>query len=66
MIAMEKKRTGDVPKIRLYRDDRGELKGDAVLTFEDPNAALKAPDFFNDALLCGNKIKVELASSKSF
>ena len=42
-------------------------KGDASLTFEDPNAAASAPAFFNDTELAGypgKKIGVQLADTK--
>lgn len=38
-------------KIKVYTDDNGQAKGDAVLTYEDANAARTAPSFF-DGMLC--------------
>ena len=50
--------------IKLYTHPDGSLKGDAVLTYEDPNAAKMAPQFFNGAMIKGNPVKVELAAKK--
>jgi len=55
-----KKKDGSY-KINLYTDESGKPKGDAVLTYEDPNAAQTAPEFFNDSEFKGSKIEVELA-----
>jgi len=40
-----------VPKISIYKDDRGKCKGDAIITYEDPSAALHAPEFFNGCVI---------------
>ena len=50
--------------IKLYTNPDGSLKGDAVLTYEDPNAAKMAPQFFNGAMIKGNPVKVEMAAKK--
>ena len=54
-------------KINIYTDSSGKCKGDASLTFEDPNAAQSAPGFFNDAELPnhpGFKMGVVMADVK--
>lgn len=54
-------------KISIYKDDAGKCKGDATLTYEDPNAAQTAPNFFNDepcVAFPDFKMKVELAAVK--
>ncbi|KAF8389576.1 hypothetical protein HHK36_024092 [Tetracentron sinense] len=59
------KRTGR-PKIWLYRDKvTNEPKGDAMVTFEDPHAAMAAVDWFNNKDFHGNAIGVFIAESKS-
>lgn len=46
-------------KINIYTDTTGKCKGDATLTYEDPNAAQSAPSFFNNtALRNGEPAKV--------
>jgi RNA-binding protein FUS len=49
--------------IRLYTDEKGAFKGDATVTFEDPNAAANAPKFFDGGDFKGNTIHVEVASA---
>ncbi|KAL4106038.1 hypothetical protein PRIC1_004092 [Phytophthora ramorum] len=65
VVAREKQKRGYKDqwpfKIKIYTDAAGQPKGDAVLTFEDSNAARTAPDFFNGADVRGKAIKVELA-----
>ncbi|KAF5747416.1 transcription initiation factor TFIID subunit 15 isoform X2 [Tripterygium wilfordii] len=59
------KRTGR-PKIWLYRDkETDEPKGDAMITYEDPHAALAAIEWFNNKDFHGNIIGVLMAQSKS-
>ncbi|EEY61831.1 uncharacterized protein PITG_13776 [Phytophthora infestans T30-4] len=52
VVAREKQKRGFKDqwpfKIKIYTDTDGQPKGDAVLTFEDSNAARTAPEFFND------------------
>lgn len=56
VIAREKQKRGYKDqwpfKIKVYTDDSGKAKGDAVLTYEDSNAARTAPSFFNGTSLC--------------
>ncbi|KAE9048765.1 hypothetical protein PR003_g1457 [Phytophthora rubi] len=65
VVAREKQKRGYKDqwpfKIKIYTDAAGQPKGDAVLTFEDANAARTAPEFFNGADIRGKTIKVELA-----
>uniref|UniRef100_A0A5B7A261 Putative transcription initiation factor TFIID subunit 15 n=1 Tax=Davidia involucrata TaxID=16924 RepID=A0A5B7A261_DAVIN len=59
------KRTGR-PKIWLYRDKvTNEPKGDAMVTYEDPHAALAAVEWFNNKDFHGATIGVFIAESKS-
>jgi RNA recognition motif-containing protein len=55
VVAREKQKRGFKDqwpfKIKIYADTDGKPKGDAVLTFEDANAARTAPEFFNGTLL---------------
>mmetsp|Transcript_22301 Transcript_22301/g.39954 ORF Transcript_22301/g.39954 Transcript_22301/m.39954 type:complete len:307 (-) Transcript_22301:517-1437(-) len=68
MIARKKQKRGYPDqwpyKITLYTDEQGKFKGDAVLAYEDPNAAQSAPEFFNQTEFKGVKIGVEPAKSK--
>ncbi|KAG6602982.1 tbp-associated factor 15b [Phytophthora cinnamomi] len=65
VVAREKQKRGYKDqwpfKIKIYTDAAGQPKGDAVLTYEDSNAARTAPEFFNGADIRGKTIKVELA-----
>ncbi|KAL3667084.1 hypothetical protein V7S43_008026 [Phytophthora oleae] len=65
IVAREKQKRGYKDqwpfKIKIYTDADGKPKGDAVLTYEDSNAARTAPEFFNGAGMRGKTIKVELA-----
>ncbi|CAH0517361.1 unnamed protein product [Peronospora belbahrii] len=65
IVAREKQKRGYKDqwpfKIKIYTDTDGQPKGDAVLTFEDANAARTAPEFFNGTEIRGKTIKVELA-----
>ncbi|CAI5724013.1 unnamed protein product [Hyaloperonospora brassicae] len=65
IVAREKQKRGFKDqwpfKIKIYTDADGQPKGDAVLTYEDANAARTAPEFFNGTDVRGNTIKVELA-----
>ncbi|KAG1709099.1 hypothetical protein DVH05_022731 [Phytophthora capsici] len=65
IVAREKQKRGYKDqwpfKIKIYADTDGKPKGDAVLTYEDSNAARTAPEFFNGADMRGKTIKVELA-----
>ncbi|RLN78985.1 hypothetical protein BBJ28_00007358 [Nothophytophthora sp. Chile5] len=53
VVAREKQKRGYKDqwpfKIKVYTDTSGQAKGDAVLTYEDANAARTAPSFFNGA-----------------
>ncbi|KAG7394825.1 hypothetical protein PHYBOEH_004617 [Phytophthora boehmeriae] len=65
IVAREKQKRGYKDqwpfKIKIYTDNDGKAKGDAVLTYEDANAARTAPEFFNGSEIRGKTIKVELA-----
>ncbi|KAL8003898.1 putative RNA recognition motif domain, nucleotide-binding alpha-beta plait domain superfamily [Plasmopara halstedii] len=61
VVAREKQKRGYKDqwpfKIKIYTDAGGQPKGDAVLTYEDSNAARTAPDFFNGSEIRGKVIK---------
>ncbi|KAM7259048.1 hypothetical protein ACFE04_014789 [Oxalis oulophora] len=47
--------------IKIYTDEKGNNKGDAVLTYEDPSAAHSAGGFYNNHDIRGYKISVAMA-----
>ncbi|KAF5744479.1 transcription initiation factor TFIID subunit 15b-like [Tripterygium wilfordii] len=47
--------------IKIYTDEKGNNKGDACLSYEDPSAAHSAGGFFNDYDMRGYKISVTMA-----
>ncbi|CAI0549015.1 unnamed protein product [Linum tenue] len=47
--------------IKIYTDEKGNQKGDAVLSYEDPSAAHSAGGFYNNHEMRGNKISVMMA-----
>ncbi|KAH9260711.1 hypothetical protein BASA81_001178 [Batrachochytrium salamandrivorans] len=49
------------PNIKLYVGERGEFRGDALVTYEDPNASLTAPGFYDGGDFHGSTISVQLA-----
>ena len=51
-------------KVSIYRDDAGKPKGDATLSYVDPNAAQSAPAFFDNTEFKGAIIKVQMAQQK--
>jgi RNA-binding protein FUS len=51
--------------IKIYTDESGKNKGDAVLSYEDPMAAHSAGGFFNDYEMRGHKIKVTMAAKSA-
>ncbi|KAL2611544.1 hypothetical protein R1flu_023236 [Riccia fluitans] len=51
--------------VKIYTDEQGKNKGDAVLTYEDPSAAHSAGGFFNDHVLRGHTIKVTMAEKSA-
>ncbi|KAL4189614.1 hypothetical protein AMTRI_Chr08g166210 [Amborella trichopoda] len=51
--------------IKIYRDDGGNSKGDAVLSYEDPSAAHSAGGFYNNYDLRGFKINVAMAEKSA-
>ncbi|EPS58304.1 hypothetical protein M569_16511 [Genlisea aurea] len=51
--------------IKLYTDEQGKNKGDAVLSYEDPSAAHSAGGFFNGHEMRGHKIKVSMAEKSA-
>lgn len=54
------------PKIWIYKDkNTGEGKGEATITYDDPEAAGAAINWFNDKEVLGNIVKVSLATRKS-
>ncbi|KAF6162608.1 hypothetical protein GIB67_003154, partial [Kingdonia uniflora] len=51
--------------IKIYTDDSGKCKGDAVLSYEDPSAAHSAGVFYNNHDLRGYKINVAMAEKSA-
>lgn len=51
--------------IKIYTDDAGNNKGDAVLSYEDPSAAHSAGGFYNDYVMRGHKIGVTMAQKSA-
>lgn len=51
--------------IKIYTDDAGNNKGDAVLSYEDPSAAHSAGGFYNDYMMRGHKIGVAMAQKSA-
>ncbi|GKV09513.1 hypothetical protein SLEP1_g21000 [Rubroshorea leprosula] len=47
--------------IKIYTDEKGNQKGDAVLSYEDPQAAHSAGGFFNNHVMRGHTISVTMA-----
>ncbi|KAB2028633.1 hypothetical protein ES319_D05G110300v1 [Gossypium barbadense] len=47
--------------IKIYEDEKGNQKGDAVLTYEDPQAAHSAGSFSNNHVMRGYTINVAMA-----
>ncbi|XP_038990568.1 transcription initiation factor TFIID subunit 15b-like [Hibiscus syriacus] len=47
--------------IKIYTDEEGNQKGDAVLSYEDPQAAHSAGSFFNNHSMRGYTINVAMA-----
>ena len=47
---------------QLYKDEMGKSKGEALLTFEEPNSAHASVAFFHNTELKGNKIKVTMVN----
>ncbi|KAG4198792.1 hypothetical protein ERO13_A05G108332v2 [Gossypium hirsutum] len=47
--------------IKIHEDEKGNQKGDAVLTYEDPQAAHSAGSFFNNHVMRGYTINVAMA-----
>lgn len=54
------------PNIKLYVGERGEFRGDALVTYEDPNASLTAPGFYDGGDFHGSTISVQLATKKDY
>ena len=50
--------------VKIYKDERGQNKDEAIITYDDPMAAQSAPEFYNGYELKGSKISVEIATSK--
>ncbi|KAF6159042.1 hypothetical protein GIB67_032659 [Kingdonia uniflora] len=51
--------------IKIYTDDCGKCKGDAVLSYEDPSAAHSAGGFYNNHDLRGYTINVAMAKKSA-
>eukprot|EP00252_Welwitschia_mirabilis_P011576 TRINITY_DN2585_c0_g1_i4.p1 TRINITY_DN2585_c0_g1~~TRINITY_DN2585_c0_g1_i4.p1 ORF type:complete len:515 (-),score=67.27 TRINITY_DN2585_c0_g1_i4:89-1453(-) len=51
--------------IKIYTDEMGNNKGDAVLSYEDPSAAHSAGGFYNDYELRGYRIGVTMAQKSA-
>lgn len=51
--------------IKIYTDENGKNKGDAVLSYEDPSAAHSAGGFFNSHEIRGYKINVAMAEKSA-
>ncbi|XWS71889.1 hypothetical protein CRYUN_Cryun03dG0176700 [Craigia yunnanensis] len=47
--------------IKIYTDEKGNQKGDAVLSYEDPQAAHSAGSFFHNYVMRGCTINVAMA-----
>ena len=60
IIAKDKK-NDNADKIKLYKDASGALKGDGVVTYQDPEAAKAAVGWFSGQPFMGSVLKVELA-----
>ncbi len=64
-IQLDKKQRPPEKKIHIYVDkDTGKPKGDATLTYDDPEAAKAAINWFNGTEFMGNKITVQIAQRK--
>ena len=68
VIARVRQRTGFPDQwpyaVKIYRDERGEKKDEAVITYDDPHAAQSAPGFYDGYEFNGKKLTVEIAKSK--
>lgn len=68
IIARVRQRTGFPDQwpyaVKIYRDERGEKKDEAVITYDDPHAAQSAPGFYDGYEFNGSKLTVEIAKSK--
>ncbi|KAM0948090.1 putative RNA recognition motif domain, Zinc finger, RanBP2-type, RNA-binding domain superfamily [Dioscorea sansibarensis] len=51
--------------IKIYTDEQGNNKGDAVLSYEDPSAAHSAGGFYNNYDLRGYRISVTMAEKSA-
>ena len=50
--------------VKIYRDEQGNKKDEAVITYDDPHAAQSAPEFYNGYEFNGKKLHVSIAQSK--
>lgn len=65
IIKIDKKKRPNEKKIYVYTDKAtGKPKGDATVTYDDPEAAKAAINWFNNTEFMGSKIKVEIAQRK--
>ena len=51
--------------VKIYRDDRGAPKDEAVIKYDDPMAAQSAPGFYDGHEMNGRKLSVSIATSKA-
>mgnify|MGYP001185405933 FL=1 len=68
IISRVKQRTGFPDQwpyaVKIYRDERGEKKDEAVITYDDPHAAQSAPSFYDGYEFNGKKLHVSIAQSR--
>jgi RNA recognition motif-containing protein len=52
--------------VQIYKDDAGQSKGEAILTYEEANSAHAAVGFFNNTQLKDQTIKVQMAKIQEY
>ena len=50
--------------VKIYKDESGKPKDEAVIKYDDPMAAQSAPGFYDGFELKGSKLSVSIATSK--
>ena len=50
--------------VKIYKDEAGKPKDEAVIKYDDPMAAQSAPGFYDGFELKGSKLSVSIATSK--